>query len=696
MKSTSEKKNEILEQVIMANACVYYTVNLTKNIVPGYMKQIINDKQYNINEYIGLKTDADFSDVIAFWDNNIEDAAVKSEFLNTFDINNLISQYESGKKHITMEYWTQTALHKRIYAQKNIYMYKDDDSEDICGIVYIMDKTKEVQKEQYYNQLAKKSAELNEMLKEEHEYGLIMGALSKIYWQIYSVDLIRDSYKLVYNGRDFNIKSMDKEGIAQERFMEAVKCYVSDEYKDKMGEFLNHKTLAARLSDADSISVEYVGSDGKWYCASYVIQERDMERTPIKVLFTLKEITERKVHELKQQELLKESANAAKAANRSKSAFLYNMSHDIRTPLNGIIGLLEINKKHMDDLKLIADNHDKMLVAANHLLSLINDVLQVSKLEGGTVEIENEPVDLMDVSKEIGAIIMAKTMEDGITLGFGKQDIKARYVYSSALHLRQIFLNIYGNCIKYNRQGGSIETSMECLLYDKEKVVYRWTISDTGVGMDKEFVEHIFEPFVQEDKDARSIYHGTGLGMTIVKRLIENMNGKVSVSSTKDVGTSFVVTIPFKIAPKPQKAIISEEDADIEGTKILLVEDNELNAEIAETILRDNGAFVTTVTDGAQAVDAFSSNPEKTFDLILMDIMMPVMNGYEATKNIRNLDRKDAKEIPIIAMTANAFKEDEEKCIKAGMNAHIAKPVKVKSLIEIISILKNGGSVTTH
>lgn len=382
---------------------------------------------------------------------------------------------------------------------------------------------------------------------------------------------------------------------------------------------------------------------------------------------------------------LREAVFQAQKANAAKSSFLSRMSHDIRTPLNGIIGLIKINETHMDDRELVKTNQDKMLVSADHLLSLINDVLQMSKLEDENIEISHEPIDLGEISREVGTIISGRTAEAGIAFEIGKQELPVSYVYGSPLHIRQIFLNIYGNCIKYNKPHGKVTTTLKCLGEKNGIVTYHWTISDTGIGMSEEFLKHIFEPFVQEHSDARTVYSGTGLGMSIVKKIIDRMNGTIVVTSKEGEGSTFVITLPFEIAEKPEE-IPAEMDGEVNiaGLHLLLAEDNELNAEIARTLLEDEGAITTIVNDGQQAVDIFSRNKPGTFDAILMDIMMPEMDGLSATKAIRALDREDAGTIPIIAMTANAFDEDEKKCMEAGMNAHLVKPLDIQKMKEAV------------
>ena len=385
---------------------------------------------------------------------------------------------------------------------------------------------------------------------------------------------------------------------------------------------------------------------------------------------------------------LKETADRAESATLAKTEFLSRMSHDIRTPLNGIIGLLEIDETHPDDKELVNANRKKMRVAANHLLSLINDVLQMSKLEEGSIVLTHEVIDLADLTQDIVTIIIGRAVDAGIQWDYerGKSTIPYPYIYGSPVHLRQIFLNIYGNCIKYNRPGGKITTVVEGLPEHDGVGGYRWTISDTGIGMSEEFLKRIFEPFAQERVDARSVYRGTGLGMTIVKGLVEQMGGTIEITSQLGVGSTFIVTIPFEVAQKPPApSELPENRASIAGKRLLMAEDNELNAEIAEMLLTDAGAAVAVAEDGQKAVELFRQNPPGTFDVILMDVMMPVMDGYGATKAIRAMDRPDAKTIPIIAMTANAFAEDAQKCMEAGMNAHLAKPLEMDKVRDTIA-----------
>lgn len=389
---------------------------------------------------------------------------------------------------------------------------------------------------------------------------------------------------------------------------------------------------------------------------------------------------------------LQKALDKAKRANAAKTVFLSNMSHDMRTPLNGITGLLKIEEDHPGDMELIKEDRKKMKVSADYLLSLVNDVLQMSKLEDDNIVLAHEPMDFRNLAMDVVTLIGERAAEKGISLTYEQQNADEifPYIYTSPLHIRQLLLNIYGNCIKYNREGGNVHTKIICLGKKDGRVTYRWIISDTGIGMSEEFLEHIFEPFSQEHTDARSVYSGVGLGMAIVKKIVDAMGGTIEVTSKVGEGSTFTLTISFDLAEEKDvaeklKPYTAKKEYTIEGCHILMAEDNELNAEIARTLLTDRGASVTTVENGREALTEFEKNPAGTFDCILMDVMMPVMDGLSATRAIRVVSRKDARTIPIIAMTANAFEEDEKQCLEAGMTAYLAKPLEIEKVVETIA-----------
>lgn len=390
-------------------------------------------------------------------------------------------------------------------------------------------------------------------------------------------------------------------------------------------------------------------------------------------------------NELVQKTIALESARKAEQA---KTDFLSRMSHDIRTPLNGIIGLLDYADRHPDDIETIRKNRKKSHVAAEHLLSLINDVLELNKLDDKNVTLVSEPFNFIDLMHDVKTISDMRASEAGISVFMEDKyfNIKNPYVFGSASHVKRIFINIITNAIKYNKIGGSVWCKVEERDLDSEKAEITVRVTDSGIGMSDEFLGNIYTPFTQASYDARTDYNGTGLGMPIVKNLVDRMGGRIMINSKVNMGTTVEVVLPFKKAKRsdlPPK-MDAEVRHDLTGIKALLVEDNELNMEIAHCMLEDENVIVTEAYNGEEAVTLFKENPAGTFDIILMDIMMPVMDGLTASREIRNSDKEDARTIPIFAMTANTFSEDIQASKQAGMNEHIAKPIDMKTLMRKI------------
>lgn len=389
--------------------------------------------------------------------------------------------------------------------------------------------------------------------------------------------------------------------------------------------------------------------------------------------------------EEKQKEL-EHALTQAESANAAKTTFLNNMSHDIRTPINGIIGMLMIIRKSGNDPERVKECLDKIDTSSKLLLSLVNDVLDMAKLETETIIVDNESINLDQVCEEVTTSLSFQAEAEGMNIIAEHDDYTGVNVWSNALYLKKILMNLFSNSMKYNKANGEIHMSMRTLEQSEDRITCEFQIRDTGVGMSEEFIQHdLFTPFVQADKSARSNYAGTGLGMPIVKQLVDKMGGTIKVESKLGEGSCFTVVIPFRLDHQTKHEERKEDvHGDISGLRILLVEDNELNMEIADFILKDCGASVDHALNGQEAVRKFEAAKEGTYDVILMDIMMPVMDGLIATKTIRALAHSDAKTIPIIAMTANAFKEDAERCMKAGMNAHVAKPLDKDKILHAI------------
>ena len=381
------------------------------------------------------------------------------------------------------------------------------------------------------------------------------------------------------------------------------------------------------------------------------------------------------------------AAKRAEAANRAKTEFLQRMSHDIRTPINGICGMVDMAEHYAGDVEKQSEYRGKIKSTSRLLLEMLNDVLDMSKLESGEVVLEEIPLNLSNIFEEVLAVIEQMAAERNIRIMWEEKEIIHWNLIGSPSHVKRILMNILSNAVKYNKDNGDIYISCKEIASEQpEMTMIEFVCRDTGIGMTEGFQKQIFEPFAQEDTGSRTKYAGTGLGMPIAKKLVEIMGGTISFESKEGTGTMFMIRIPFKIDPNADEHKVQKDipDKSIKGLHILLAEDNELNMEIAEFMLRNEGTEVTRAWNGQEVVEIFEKSKSGQFDVILMDIMMPVMNGYEATKRIRSMDREDAKVIPIIAMTANAFAEDRLKAKDAGMDEHIAKPVDVKRLVKVI------------
>ncbi len=390
----------------------------------------------------------------------------------------------------------------------------------------------------------------------------------------------------------------------------------------------------------------------------------------------------------KEQELAAALLTADRA-NKAKSIFLNNMSHDIRTPMNAIIGFKNLAQKHIDDKEKCLDYLSKIGISSDHLLSLINDVLDMSRIESGKMKIINAPTHISELMNGLETIFMTGAVEKGVAFNVSIKDINQDCILCDKLRVNQILLNCVSNAIKFTEKGGKVDLIAEQIPCGTQGcATYKFTVSDTGIGMSSEFIKTIFEPFTREETGAAHQIQGTGLGMSICKNLVDMMNGTIDIKSEIGKGSSFEILLTFEVAEADtDSAKVSEnpnDNVDLAGKTILLVEDNELNSEIATSILEELGAKVECAENGQAAVECVKNNPAGYYDVVLMDIQMPVMNGYEATAAIRGLDRPDAADIVIIAMTANAFEEDRQQAKEAGMNDHIAKPIDVRQLYKVL------------
>ena len=460
----------------------------------------------------------------------------------------------------------------------------------------------------------------------------------------------------------------------------------------------SEKLLARFKGGANEVTIEFceTGSDDnlQWLQkvvlmsqdSQYRIDTQD-ELPVVRGIVLIKNTSAFHEQEQAEKRRLEQALQTADSESKAKTEFMNRMSHDFRTPINGILGMLNIIGASDGDAAKTRQCLDKIQISANHLLDLVNDVLDMNKLSSGQAVLEQDEFDLLELADDVESLVAAQMLESDISHERYRKDVQHTQLIGSDLRLRQIMLNLFSNAIKYNKPGGRVDTYITELSCNSDTALFEFKIADTGIGMSEEFVsEHLFKPFTQEQNGARTRYQGTGLGMSIVKTLIDAMGGTISVQSTPDAGTEITFTLPFKIndnvAAHPERAQAAlQAKGSLSGKRVLLVEDNDLNMEIAEFYLDHAGAAVVKAWNGKEAVQTFASSKPGVISLVLMDLMMPVMDGYEATRAIRALDRPDASSVPIIAMTANAFDEDRKRSKAAGMNAHLAKPLDMQALL---------------
>lgn len=450
-------------------------------------------------------------------------------------------------------------------------------------------------------------------------------------------------------------------------------------------QFSNVTDMNARIAGNNYICSIMQTQTGKWNQLMFVPQKYDHEGKLQEVLFVCRDVTADKMRELQYQNSLRKSVEDAERASIAKTDFLRRMSHDIRTPINGIKGMIEISRYYADDETKQEECRRKIMSATSFLLDLVNNVLDMNKLESGEVRLEKKQFHLLDLLRETISLVEMQAVERNVALQVEICEGAHWDVMGSPVHLRQVLQNIISNAIKYNRAGGSVSVRVQEIVSTEQTATFEFVCQDTGIGMSEEFQKCAFEPFAQENASARTSYAGTGLGLSIAKELTEKMGGSIHFVSELGKGTTFTIQFCFQKAEHVEEIeIIGNENLRLDGVNLLLVEDNDLNMEIAEFILENAGARVKKAWNGKEAVDCFMEAEEGAYDVILMDIMMPIMDGLEATRRIRSLERKDAKKIPIFAMTANAFSDDKERSLQAGMNEHVSKPIEEKQLIRYI------------
>ncbi len=536
-----------------------------------------------------------------------------------------------------------------------------------------------------------------ELLEREKKNTEIISAISSIYWAIYVIDLQKDSYEEVNGGNVLSLL-VGKNGRASELMKIGLENIIAKEEQSVMREFLNLQTLPRRMEKETTIVRDYRTRSGHWHMGRFIVKSRDARGQAEKVLYAVNVIDESKQRELNYQRKMQDSyekmldyqnrlietAKEAEKANASKTDFLRRMSHDIRTPINGIRGMVQIADHHMDDPQKLRECSDKIWKSTDHLLSLVNDVLDMNKLESGKFTPKHEPFSLKQILDEI--IVVAETQAQEMGIDFIYQDtrnVEHDRLIGSPVYVKRIIMNFTSNAIKYNRPGGSVKVYGKEISFDGRTAWYEFICEDTGIGMSEEFQKKAFEPFAQEEQaQARTQYGGTGLGLSISKSLAELLGGSIELHSVLGEGTRVVFRLPAEVDPAQHREsdTVDYSSIRIDGVKALLAEDNDLNAEIAVFMLEQHGIQVKWVENGQQAVEEIRENPD-TYDVVFMDVMMPVMDGLAAAAAIRtNLQNQ----VPIFAMTANAFTDDAQRSLDAGMNEHLTKPLTEKDIVRAL------------
>ena len=531
---------------------------------------------------------------------------------------------------------------------------------------------------------------LKKALDEATKRSEIISAIATLYVTIVHANVKERTYELL-KGHDLVQKILGQKGKIDDVMERLPTTFAAKEWREQYREFLNFDTLTERLRNTNFVSIEFMGTNGKWRLSRFIVKSRDTQGNVVDVLYVVRDITEEKLRELMYQKQLKASMEDAQRANISKTAFLQRMSHDIRTPLNGIVGMIHIAEKYKNDVDKLRECRQKALQSTDYLQKLINNVLDISKLESGSLMLEYKSFDLVELLSNNVTVVAMSAYENGVRFegGVEANTIRHRYLIGSPVHLSRVLMNLASNAIKYNHFHGTVNVHCEELSDDGNIAVFKFVCSDTGLGMSEEFQKHAFDVFAQEGKQSTTTFSGSGLGLSIVKDIIELMGGMIELESKENVGSTFTVTVPFKIDHSVENNDSQNDSCpqsmELSGKRVLLVEDNAINMEIAHAILEEEHLNITEAKNGKEALEIFQNSKLNEYDVIIMDVMMPVMDGLEATKAIRMLEREDAKKIPIIAMTANAFEEDRKACLDAGMDEHIGKPIDIPLLKRTIT-----------
>ena len=597
------------------------------------------------------------------------------EFLWWFSRDNLKSLLKT-QVSLTQHYHSYPNAQNHQYFETKVVKVSED--EESCHVLLgfryiddIIEKEKAAQKR------------LQDALDETQRSNETISTIAKSYSAIYHVDLETDTYERI-SGSDI----IPKTGCASEKMFDVCEQEIAPEYRNIIHQFVDLKTLASRLEKEEDILAEYRMTDGNWHKLRFIVRKRDANGKVLQVIATIRTISEAKRKELN----LFFEAEQAKREAEVKTRFLQNMSHDMRTPLNGIAGMLHIADQNPKNLELQKTTRNKVHQSLNYLISLVNDVLDMNDLESDHFTEEEVDFDITELLGNINIDGQQLAQEKNIQyiLDWYEGQLSHSNFRGYPIYLSRILMIVVQNAVKFTPENGEIHVWMNEKCLDDSTSLLEFRCKDNGIGMSQDFIKHAFDLFAQEDSSSRSTYQGTGLGLSIAKKLVEYMHGNIQLESEKGIGTTVSIQIPFKLGKPIENKTKFTELVSLEGLCVLVAEDNDLNMEIVEYMLERNGIRVVCAKDGQEVIDLFEKSEENKFDFILMDIMMPKLNGLDATRKIRALKRLDAKTIPIIAMSANAFVEDIMNSKIAGMNMHLAKPLDETKLINALKQCKKG------
>lgn len=680
-----EKLQDVADQLsnykraVLADALVSLEANLTKDEIYYGVWKNDDGNEVPLKDIIGLETPCSYETYIKACNNRFVKSTEIENYFSKTDREILLENFKNGTTEITFDYEAKTITGKSTWFRRNIAMIRNQ-----AGDVIAFTSVKDI-------------STLVDQAKREEAY---IRALTTEYDSIAIVEINNanqyDDKVLIHSRISDDMAALIDDQTVNEIYyskkLDLMTRFVHPDDQKQFTENTKRVKLFESFAEDKSHVVDFriIKPDNSYlYYQLRFIPIRDDNGIPVGTIACMRNIDSEIRKEFGIRQELENAKIAAEAANQAKSTFLFNMSHDIRTPMNAIIGFTDIAEKHVNDTDRVLDSLGKVKMSSKHLLTLINDVLDMSRVESGTVNIDEEPVCIDMAADNLFSLLNGSAQAKNINFSsIIAPSVKNHWIYSDRLHVMRVLTNIVSNSVKYTNPGGKIELLAEELPCEKEGFAhFRYSVTDTGIGMSEEFLTHIFEPFSRAESATKSGVIGTGLGMAITKSLVELMGGTIAIESKLGVGTTVKIEFENRIAePVSVKSIVSDfKPENLKGKKILLVEDNELNREIAIEILNDEGIIVDIAEDGDIAVEKMQKAKEGQYDLILMDIQMPKMNGYDATKAIRKLPNAYAAEIPIIAMTSNAFEEDKKNAFEAKMNAHIAKPVDVEKLLRALS-----------